>query len=81
MRPVQRQLAVLFLLAFAGVLVMAGLVIDAALGRVGVLVYLALLAVPIAVGALSTARRRSRLAAGRTCTCCTGSVHDPVQVI
>jgi hypothetical protein len=46
-----------------------------------VFVYAAFIVAPLAVSALQARRRRTRLNAGRTCTCCTGTVHDPVQVI
>jgi hypothetical protein len=81
MREVPRQVAVPFLLAALGVLFMFGALIDRALGHVAVLVYLALLVAPLAAGAVAASRRRTRLASGRTCTCCTGTVHDPVQVV
>ena len=83
MNPVPRQLAALFLLAVTGVLVAIGLVVDAALGTVAAVVYTAAVLTLLLVGA-QLVKRRARVAAiqaGRTCTCCTGSVHDPVQVI
>ena len=83
MNPVPRQLAALFLLAVTGVLVAIGLVVDAALGTVAAVVYTAAVLTLRLVGA-QLVKRRARVAAiqaGRTCTCCTGSVHDPVQVI
>ena len=81
MRPVPPRIAVPFLLAVGGVLLMLGLVIDRALGSVALLVYLVLVFAPVAAGTVTAVRRRERLAAGHTCTCCTGTVHDPVQVI
>ena len=83
MNPVPRQLAALFLLAVTGVLVAIGLVVDAALGTFAAVVYTAAVLTLLLVGA-QLVKRRARVAAiqaGRTCTCCTGSVHDPVQVI
>ena len=83
MNPVPRQLAALFLLAVTGVLVAIGLVVGALLGTVAAAVYAAAVLTLLLVGA-QLVKRRARVAAiqaGRTCTCCTGSVHDPVQVI
>ena len=83
MNPVPRHLAALFLLAVTGVLVAIGLVVDAALGTVAAVVYTAAVLTLLLVGA-QLVKRRARVAAiqaGRTCTCCTGSVHDPVRVI
>ena len=81
MKRVPPRIAVSFLLAVGGVLLMIGLVLERALGRVAVIGYVILLMVPLVAGLVGGARRRSRLAAGRTCTCCTGTVHDPVQVV
>ncbi|MDT7545102.1 MAG: hypothetical protein QOE99_1212 [Actinomycetota bacterium] len=81
MTQMRRQVAVLFLLASVGVLVMLGLVVDRALGPIALVVYVVLVTAPLVAGIVAAARRRSRLTAGRTCTCCTGSVHDPVQVV
>ncbi|MCA1711432.1 MAG: hypothetical protein LC789_07260 [Actinobacteria bacterium] len=83
MKQIPRRLAVLFLLALIGVLAAIGLVLGAVAGSAvgvgyAVVVVLGLLAATVA------AKRRVRavaLAEGRTCTCCTGTVHDPVQVI
>ena len=83
MNPVPRQLAALFLLAVTGVLVAIGLVVGAVLGTVAAVVYAVAVLTLLLVGA-QLVKRRARVAAiqaGRTCTCCTGSVHDPVQVI
>jgi Na+-driven multidrug efflux pump len=55
--------------------------------RLAALFLLAVTGVLVAVGLVVGAqlvKRQARVAAiqaGRTCTCCTGSVHDPVQVI
>jgi hypothetical protein len=81
MRPVPPRVAIPFLLALTGVLLMVGLVVDRALGRIALAAYLVLVLAPIAAGVVTAVRRRNRLAAGRTCTCCTGTVHDPVQVV
>ena len=83
MNQVPRRLAVLFLLAVTGVLVAVGLVVGAALGPVAAVVY-AVVVLALALVGAQLVKRRLRveaLAQGRTCTCCTGSIHDPVQVI
>ncbi|MDT7546664.1 MAG: hypothetical protein QOE99_2774 [Actinomycetota bacterium] len=83
MRTVPRSVAVPFLLALTGVLLMVGLVIARAAGAVAVGVYLVLVVAAVVAGGVA-ARRRLRIAAlsaGRTCTCCTSTVHDPVKVI
>ena len=81
MTPAPIAVAVPFLLALTGVVLMVGLVVGRLLGPVGVAAYLLLLVGPLAWAAVLGHRRRIRLAAGRTCTCCTGTVHDPVQVV
>jgi hypothetical protein len=83
MRAVPRSVAAPFLLAVIGLLFIVGLAIQEAAGRLAVTVYAAVITAAL-VAAAVTARRRVRiaaLAAGRTCTCCTGTVHDPVKVI
>jgi hypothetical protein len=80
---VPRRLAALFLLAVTGVLVAVGLVVGAVLGAAAATVYAVAVLALLLVGA-QLVKRQARVAAiqaGRTCTCCTGSVHDPVQVI
>jgi hypothetical protein len=80
---VPKRLAVLFLLAILGVLVAVALVVGAVFGPVAAAVYGVLVVVGL-LAATAAAKRRVRAVAraeGRTCTCCTGSVHDPVQVI
>ena len=81
MRTVPRRVAVPFLLAVIGVLFMFGAVLDRAVGRLALMAYVLLLVATVGAGIASAMRRRTRLAAGRSCTCCTGTVHDPVQVI
>ena len=81
MRTVPRRIAVPFLLAMTGVLLMLGLIVNRALGAIALTAYVLLLVAPLAAALVTVARRRDRLAAGRTCTCCTGTVHDPVKVI
>lgn len=83
MNAVPRRLAALFLLAVSGVLVAVGLVVGAVLGTAAAIGYAVVVLTLVVVGA-QLVKRRARVAAiqaGRTCTCCTGSVHDPVQVI
>lgn len=80
---VPRRLAALFLLALLGILVMLGAVIGRFAGVAPALIYALVTLVAVVLGA-RTARRRLRALAreqGRSCTCCTTSVHDPVQVI
>jgi hypothetical protein len=80
---VPRVVAVPFLLAVAGVLFIVGLAVQHGVGRAAVAVYVVVIVGALGSGAVA-ARRRVRLAAlaaGRTCTCCTGTVHDPVKVI
>jgi hypothetical protein len=81
MRQVSKTVGVTFLLAAAGVLFLLALVVKLLLGLVAVALLVLVVAVPL-IRAIRKARRRvARLNAGRTCTCCTGTVHDPVQVI
>jgi hypothetical protein len=80
---VPRRLAALFLLAVTGVLTAVGAVVGAVLGTAALVLYAVVVVTLVLVGA-QLVKRRARVAAlqaGRTCTCCTGSVHDPVQVI
>jgi hypothetical protein len=82
MRSPSRLLAILFLLAAAGVLLALALIV-ATLGLVPLLVYLALAGLVVGAG-IRGARRQvqaRRPAAGRTCSCCTTTVHDPVRVV
>jgi len=60
---------------------MLGVVVHALLGAPGVAVLVLLLVAPLGYAVVRARQRRERLAAGHTCTCCTGTVHDPVQVI
>ena len=83
-----RRLAALFLTAVLGVLLAVGLLLTQ-LGPAVVTAYVVIVAGGLALlarraRALRTSTRTgpsARLAAGRTCSCCTSSVHDPVQVI
>ncbi len=73
-----RRLQVLFLLALLGVLVVLGVLAWGIAGTVGAVAYGVAVVVLLLVGAY-----RARVAAqpvGRTCSCCTSTVHDPVQV-
>ena len=81
MRQVPPRVAVPFLLAAAGVAFIIGLAIYSVAGNIALLAYLLLVVSPLASWIRTSRRRAKRLAAGRTCTCCTGTVHDPVQVI
>ena len=67
----------LFGSALVGVTFIVGLALSN-LGPVVLVVYLVLLAVGAA--ALVRKTRAQRPADGRTCTCCTSTVHDPVEV-
>jgi hypothetical protein len=80
-RAVSPRVGVPFLLALVGVVVMLGLVVEQLLGPVALAVYVVLLVGPLTYAVVQARRRAARLAAGRTCTCCTGTVHDPVQVV
>ncbi|MEO6206264.1 MAG: hypothetical protein ABIO67_12935 [Mycobacteriales bacterium] len=80
---VRRRLGTLFLLALLGILVMLGSVLWRIAGTGPLAVYVAVVLVG-GVLAIRTAKRRLRALAraeGRTCTCCTTSVHDPVKVV
>ncbi|MCW2571200.1 MAG: hypothetical protein JWO88_1258 [Frankiales bacterium] len=81
MTALSRQIRVTFLLAFSGVLFMLGTVIAAIAGPIAASTYAALVLALLILAAVAARRRAARLASGRTCTCCTGTVHDPVQVI
>ena len=78
-----RRVQVLFLVALVGVLACVGLGVLAVAGIVPALAYAALAVVLLLVGAgrARAAAAEARRAAGRTCTCCTTSQHDPVKVI
>ena len=78
-----RRLQVLFLVALVGVLVCVGLGVLALAGGLAALAYsvVAALVLGVAAARARAAQEAARLAAGRTCTCCTTSQHDPVKVI
>ena len=72
-----RRLSALFAVAIVGVVVVLALALKP-LGPVVLVFYLALV-----VYAVSKAVRRVRdlqQPAGKTCTCCTSTVYDPVEV-
>ncbi len=81
MTAVPARIAVPFLLAAVGVAFIIGVAIYAVGGNIAMLAYLLFVLSPLARWVVRARRRAKRLAAGRTCTCCTGTVHDPVQVI
>ena len=78
-----RRPQLLFLAALLGLLAAVGTVVADLLGPVAAGLYgaavLALLVVGAARARAAEASRRER--AGRTCTCCTSSQHEPVRVI
>ena len=75
-----RRLQVQFLVALVGVLVVLGLVVGELAGPVGLGVYAAAVTALAAAGA-RWARSRALPPPGRTCSCCTSTVHDPVRVV
>ena len=83
----QTRLQVLFLAALLGVLLVIGLAVQAvagtpaAVGYAVVAVLLVCVAAARARAAQASALQRAAGAAGRTCTCCTTSQHDPVRVV
>ena len=78
-----RRLQLLFLVAVVGVLACVGLLLGAVAGPVAAVGYAVVVLVLLAVGArrARAAQERARRAAGRSCTCCTTSQHDPVEVV
>ena len=82
MTPVLQRL---FLLAAAGVLLALGLVV-ASFGRFALTAYAGVVLLLVGLGvrrarAVVRSRQPAARPVGRTCTCCTSTVHDPVQVI
>ena len=77
-----RALAALFLTAAAGLVVVVSLALST-VGPTAVLVWAALVLVALSLGIRrARALRQGRdQPAGRTCSCCTTTVHDPVKVI
>ena len=78
-----RRLQVLFLVALVGVLVCLGLVVAGLAGPWGAAAYSVVALGLLVVGSTRAraAQAAARAAAGRTCTCCTSSQHDPVRVV
>jgi hypothetical protein len=74
----KNNLAAMFLTALVAVLVMIGVALSS-LGWVVLSAYSAVVLVG-AVFAVRRAARTKRHAAGRTCTCCTTTVFDAVEV-
>jgi hypothetical protein len=82
MKTVPGRVAAPFLLAVTGVLFIIGLLLRRA-GPAAVGIYVVVVLGALLAGGIA-ARRQVRLAAmsaRRTCTCCAGTVHDPVKVI
>ena len=82
-----RRVQVLFLLALLGTLVCVGLLVAELAGPAAVAGYAVVALVLLALGsararaAQASVQAASRRDAGRTCTCCTTSQHDPVKVV
>ena len=81
-----RRLQILFLGALLGVLTCVGLVLLTFLGVVAGIAYAAVVLVLLGVGgararAVQERAVQERREAGRSCTCCTTSQHDPVTVL
>ena len=76
------RVAALFVTALVGLLVAVGLALSA-LGRPVLAAYLVLVAVGLGLlvrRARALARHRGDADAGRTCSCCTSTVFDPVEI-
>ena len=78
-----RRVQVLFLIALLGVLTCVGLGIFMVAGTLVALLYTVVAVALVLMGAARAraAAEAARRAAGRTCSCCTTSQHDPVKVI
>jgi len=74
-----RRVQARFLLALAGVLVLFGVLAAQLGGPVALAVY-AVVVLALLVAGVARARPVAPPASGRTCSCCTTTVHDPVQV-
>jgi hypothetical protein len=55
--------------------------VDRVAGPAAAVVVLGLVLGPPVVAVVRARQRQARLASGRTCTCCSGTVHDPVKVV
>ena len=77
-----RALAALFLSAAAGLVIVVGLALSA-FGTVAVVLWAVLVALVLALGVRKARALRPppSTSTGRTCSCCTTTVHDPVKVI
>jgi hypothetical protein len=78
-----RRLLALLCVAVVGVVLAIGLVVTSLLGAVGGVVY-AVAAVALLLAGAARGRRLLATPArgdGRTCTCCTATQFDPVQVV
>ena len=76
------RVAALFLAALLGVLAAVGVVV-ATLGALALVAYLAVviaLLTALVRRARALLRQQQEATAGRTCTCCTSTVFDPVEV-
>ncbi|HUR13849.1 MAG TPA: hypothetical protein VM097_05090 [Mycobacteriales bacterium] len=73
-----RRLTALFATALVGVVVVVGLALSA-LGSLALVVYLLLLTAGLSL--LVRRQRALQPPTGRTCTCCTSTVRDPVTVV
>jgi hypothetical protein len=90
-REVQRKqrsrLQLLFLVALLGVLLILGIGVAELAGTWAGVAYAVVVLGLVAVGAARARAAQQRAqepvpgTAGRTCTCCTTTQHDPVQVI
>ena len=78
-----RRLLALLCAAVVGVLLVVGLLVTALLGARAAAVYAVLAVALLVVGAVRGRRLLAppTLPEGRTCTCCTTSHTDPVQVV
>ncbi|MGB8652804.1 MAG: hypothetical protein WCD35_19320 [Mycobacteriales bacterium] len=74
-----RRLAALFVAALTGLLVTVGLALST-LGWVAEAPYLLLVVVGLGALVRKAAALRGAQETGRTCTCCTSTVYDPVEV-
>lgn len=80
MNQLSGRIQVLFVAALTGVLVALAVLVKALAGPVAVVAYAVVVLVLVGL-AVRRARREPELPEGRTCTCCTSTVHDPVTVI
>jgi hypothetical protein len=78
-----RRLLALLCLSLVGVLAAVGLVVHAVAGPAGAVGYAVVAVVLVACGAVRGRRVLAPppLPPGRTCTCCTTTHYDPVEVV